>query len=421
MELGVLSYGLGMLYYAIVAGLERAYFRVNRLEVTLRVSQKSRLAAIAQVLLGQPTRFFLAARFGKLLGLAAMAFGAWLLVQQTETVGPKPLRYVLVGTGLLALLILVGEILVRWGYQSYPNRLFKLTGATVLPLYWLVWPLRQYAAWVERRAEVPINPLSGEAHLLPYPPLATGRLRREDFLENELLENTELDTEVFSKALQLNIVRVREFMVPRTEIIARPATTTFAELVQAFIETGVSRIVIYGQSLDEIAGFVHTLDMLGGEKPLTQLLQPVLFVPESMSASALLGEIDRQHRPLAIVLDEFGGTAGLVTLEDVVEVVFGEIEDEFDAPDTEGLTEKQLSPGVFHFAGRLEVDYLNRKYQLNLPSSAFSTLAGLVLHLAERIPATGEVFRCGPFQLTVLQASKRKIELIKLEKRRTGA
>lgn len=407
-----------LLYYAVLAGLERAFFRVNRLQVALRVSQKKWWARIVNKLLAQPSQFFLAARLGKMISLGGMALGVWLIGYLWYLEGGRTWHLVALAFMALFSVLLLGEVLVRWGFQNSPNALFMAFSWAAYPLFAIVFPLRWWSRRIEKRLHAETNPLSGETHVLPYPPLATGRLRKEDFLENELLENTELDTEVFSKALQLNEVRVRDFMVPRTEIIALPGSSTLEELHAKFLESEVSRIVVYGDNLDEIQGYVRSLDLLKGSTNITEMLQPVMLVPETMSASSLLGEINQQHRSLAIVLDEYGGTAGLVTIEDLVEIVFGEIEDEYDEPDTDPLTEKEVAPGVYHLAGRLEVEYLNRKYKFQLPMGTYSTLAGLVLHLAEHIPKTGEVFRCGGWQLTVLQASPRKVELVKLEKRR---
>jgi CBS domain containing-hemolysin-like protein len=201
-------------------------------------------------------------------------------------------------------------------------------------------------------------------------------------------------------------------MVPRNEIVAVSQDDTLEELRNKFIEFGVSRIPVYSNSIDNITGYVHVFDMFRRPETIGSIIKPMLYVPESTPAHLMLSRFISERRNIAVVLDEFGGTSGMVTMEDVIEEIFGEIEDEFDE---ERMTEKMISPGEFVFAARLEIDYLNGKYRLGLPESdEYETLAGLIIHHHESIPAVNETILIKGFRFDILSASGTRIEQVLL-------
>ena len=223
----------------------------------------------------------------------------------------------------------------------------------------------------------------------------------------------ETEIKIFQNALDFSHVKVRECMIPRTEIVALSADETVDELKKIFIDTQRSKILIYRDSIDNITGFVHSSEMLKSPQDISSILIPVSIVPESMAASELLTMLTRQHKSIAVVVDEFGGTSGLVTLEDVMEEIFGEIHDEHD---TEEFVEKKFSDTEFAFSGRLEIDYLNSKYHFNIPeNTAYETLGGFILHHYENIPEANNQIIITPFIFTVMKMDGTRIALVRMK------
>jgi CBS domain containing-hemolysin-like protein len=200
--------------------------------------------------------------------------------------------------------------------------------------------------------------------------------------------------------------------LPRNEIIAIEENEPVERLVSLMAETGLSRILVYKGSIDNIIGYVHAFDLYSRPKKIQSLIKPIIIAPETMTANKILTTFIQQHKSIALVVDEFGGTSGIVTMEDIIEEIFGEIDDEYDKGEK---TEKQVSPNEFVFSGRHEIDYLNEKYLIGLPESDdYETLAGLILHYNEDIPIIGEEIRIGNFVFIILQATKTRIEQVQL-------
>ena len=225
-------------------------------------------------------------------------------------------------------------------------------------------------------------------------------------------ESAETEVKLFKNALDFSKVKLREIMVPRTEIEMLDLNSTMDELRQRFVETGYSRIIFYDQNIDNIVGYVHSSVIFKNPESFKPFINNVLIVPETMPANKLLSTFIREHRSIAIVVDEFGGTSGMVTSEDILEEIFGEIEDEHDTTD---IIEKKISDTEFIFSGRSEIDLINEKYQINLPETEdFETLAGLILYHYESIPKINSVLKIGAFQFKILKATNTRIELVKL-------
>lgn len=228
----------------------------------------------------------------------------------------------------------------------------------------------------------------------------------------EKKESIETEAKLLKNALDFSKVKLREIMVPRTEIEMLDINSTFNELHQRFAETGYSRIIFYDGNIDNIIGYVHSSVIFKNPESFKPFINNVLIVPETMPANKLLSTFIREHRSIAIVVDEFGGTSGMVTSEDILEEIFGEIEDEHDTID---IIEKKLSETEFIFSGRSEIDLVNEKYQLNLPESEdFETVAGFILYHYESIPKINTTIKIGAFQFKILKATNTKIELVKL-------
>ncbi|MEZ4688504.1 MAG: hemolysin family protein [Bacteroidia bacterium] len=242
--------------------------------------------------------------------------------------------------------------------------------------------------------------------------------------DNEDADVSELDREMFANAIAFRETKAKEFMIPRTEIEAVPIDTSLEELLQRFIETKLSKLIVYGESLDDIQGYVHSMSLFEEHKSLTDAIQEVLIAPESMLASNLLADFNDSHKTLAIIVDEFGGTAGLVTMEDLVEEIFGDIEDEYDKEEVqqeEDLIMRKNADGSYLLGARLEIDDINEDEDLALESplpedEAYTTLGGLFIHYAEMIPEPGHEIEVGPWLLKALEVAPTRIVLIELKR-----
>jgi len=231
-------------------------------------------------------------------------------------------------------------------------------------------------------------------------------------LISETTKKQKDNLQLFKNVLEFSKIRVRDCMIPRAEIVAVDYNTTLEDLKKRFVETGLSKIVIYENEFDNIIGYITLKSLFKKPFFLKQHIIPVTFVPETMYANTLLHQLIQEHKSLAIVIDEYGGVSGLVTIEDILEEIFGEIVDEHDSIN---LIEKQLNDNEYIFSGRLEIEYINEKYSLNLPESEdYDTLAGFIFHHYANIPATNEIINIDNYQFKILKATSKKIELVKL-------
>ena len=236
---------------------------------------------------------------------------------------------------------------------------------------------------------------------------------------NEQMENIsdydQIDNEImiFQNALEFPEIRSKEVMVPRTEITSIEINESIINLTKIFIQTGHSKIIVYNNTIDDILGYVHAFDLFKNPKSIKSILIPVKFVPETMLAKDVLNLLTKKHKSLAVVLDEYGGTSGILTIEDIVEELFGEIEDEYDSGD---LIEKVIDINSFLFSARLEVDYVNEKYKLKLPENEnYETIGGLIVNHTETITSKKECIKIGDFEFIVEKVSNTKIELVSLK------
>lgn len=224
-------------------------------------------------------------------------------------------------------------------------------------------------------------------------------------------EEAEIDAKIFNNAIEFKTVKVRECMIPRTEIVAVEEKDTIEELRDLFDESGHSKIIVYKDSIDEVIGYCHALELFKKPTKLKDILTPILIVPETMLANELLIQFIQERRSIALVVDEYGGTSGLVSIEDVIEEIFGDIRDEHD---DEYLTEQQIDETNYIFSARHEIDYLNDKYELNLPEGEYDTLGGFIFEFHEDIPEVNEVIEIPPFVFKIFTMEENRIDKVKL-------
>jgi putative hemolysin len=237
----------------------------------------------------------------------------------------------------------------------------------------------------------------------------------EQFLEQSSVHDVdeqEFDTELFENALSLADTKIRECLIPRKEIIAIPETATIEAVKEKFIETKLSKLIVYKENIDTITGYVHQLGLFKNPNTISEILLPIPAVPESMNASDLINKFTKDRKSIAWVVDEFGGTAGIVTMEDLLEELFGEIKDEYDVDD---FVEKQIAKDEYIFSGRLEIDYLREHYNLSFPDTEPETLSGFIIQEHETIPKQRERIVIGNYEFEILNVSATRIEMVKMK------
>lgn len=403
-----------ILLSAIFSGLEIAFITADKMQLEIINKRGGLIAKILTAFTTHPSRFIATLLIGN--NLALVTFGIYM----EEILEPRINFYT--DNTILVLLIqtIISTVIILLFAEYLPKTLFRLKPNHALrffayPLYLLFWSLK----WVVNlivgfskfilkkflKADVREDrPIIGRIELLEY---------LSDRVEN-LESSEELDAEVqyYKNVLDFQSVKVRDCMVPRTEIVALDVKTPIDKLNKVFIETGHSKILIYKNSVDEVIGFVHSKEVFKQPKDISSIILPVGYIPESMTAQRALNNFIQLRKSVLVVVNEFGGTAGMLTIEDVLEEILGEIEDEHDKID---LTEEQLTENEFLLSGRLEVDYLNENFQLNIPTDeSYETLAGYIYTQTEAIPKEGETIVLDRFSILIEKVGETRIELVKL-------
>ena len=230
--------------------------------------------------------------------------------------------------------------------------------------------------------------------------------------DNKQEETADVDTKIFNNALEFKEVRVRDCMIPRTEIVGIDVEDSIEDLRRTFVESGHSKVIVYKDTIEDVVGYCHSLELFKKPKDIKSILTPITIVPEAMPAQDLMIKMSAERRSVALVVDEYGGTAGLISLEDIVEQIFGEIQDEYD--DNEDWIEKKLEDGSYLLSARHEIEYLNEKYHWNLPEGDYDTLGGLIITVNEDLPEINEVVTLAPFNFTILTMQDARIDTVRV-------
>ena len=404
--------------------MEIAFVSANRIHIEIEKKQDSFLAGILRRLTASPSKFIASMLIGNNLALVVYGYymGRVLMAILPQGLATDPYWQQLVfeefqlltHTVISTLVILfTAEFTPKVFFQIYANTLLK---ALAVPAY-LFFVLFSGFSWLVIRISDALLRLFKAGSIDQSDVFS--KVELGDYISQQLQsakDDQELDSEIhmFQNALEFAEVKAREIMVPRNEITAIELHDNVDELRQLFIETGYSKILVYRDTIDDIIGHVHSFDLFKKPRSLRTITKPVEYVPETMLVHDILNALIKKRRGIAIVLDEYGGTSGMLTIEDIVEELFGEIEDEHD---TIEYTEEQKGPNTFLFSGRLEVDYLNEKYKLELPENdEYETLAGLVMSFTEEIPEVDTEIRLEKFVFTVIEVSQTRIEKIRLKR-----
>jgi putative hemolysin len=403
-----------VLLVAFFEGIEIAFVSTNKLSIELRKKQGKKSGIILSKFLEKPSSFMAALLIGAnimlvIYGLLVSKLMAplWNYIH-IENAYVKLLVETLLGT---LIILIFGGLLPKAIFRAKNDALLNFFAPAANFFYAILLPISTFfvgmAQWILKIIfDVKLTPKSE----------AFGKTDVEFYYqqtkENDD-ESAELNQELFENALQLPSVKIRECLVPRKEIIALPITATVQEATLKFIETKLSRLIILEENIDNIVGYIHHLDLFKNPSTLQEIIMPISAVPESMTASDLITKLTMEHRSVAWVVDEFGGTSGIVTLEDVLEEIFGEIKDEYD---TEDFVDKQLSADEFIFAGRLELDYLQQQHNLEFEEVEAETLSGYIIAMHGSIPTAEERIIIGRQEFTIINVSDTRIESVKLRK-----
>jgi putative hemolysin len=404
---------ISILLIAFFEGLEIAFVSANKLSIELKKKQGKKVGFILSNFLERPNKFIAVLLIG--LNIVLVVYG--LLVGKALAPIWNKLNidnyYVrlLIETVISTVVVLIfGGILPKALFRAKNDMLLHFFAPVANFFYNLLQPIASFfvnaAHWILKIIfDVKLNPKieSFSRTDLEYYYQQTKEIDEE---------NNELNNELFENALELPNIRIRECLVPRKEIYGVEKNTSIEVLKEKFVETKLSRLIVYDENIDNIIGYVHHLDMLKKAREIDQIIIAIPAVPESMTASDLISKLTQERKSVAWVVDEFGGTSGIVTMEDVLEEIFGEIKDEYD---TEDFIDKQLSKEEFILAGRLELDYLIDKYDLVFESNEAETLSGYIIEQHETIPAANEHIVIGNHEFTILNVSDTRIETVKLK------
>lgn len=416
MELTYIIILCALVASAFFSGSEIAFVTANRLKIELDKQKGTVSGKLLSYFVKNDNRFIAALLLGN--NIALVVYGIWMakLLEPVITIWITNTSLILtIQTILSTLLILfTAEFLPKATFQINPNRMLQVLSFPLLLFYVLLYPFTLFTIFLSngvlKLAKVDINNIDtafSKIDLDEYVKDINERMSEsgENELENEM--------QILQNALGFSEVKARDCMIPRTEIVALDIEDDIATLKETFVKTGLSKIIIYRDSIDNIIGYTHSFDLFKKPVAIKNILLPISFVPEAIPAKELLEQFAKQHGNISVVVDEYGGTSGLVTIEDVIEEIFGDIEDEHDK---DQLVEEQLSENRYLFSARQDIDYLNDTYDLKLQdSSEYETLGGLIIHHLETIPEEGTVLTLAEHVITIKAVSDRRIELVEVE------
>jgi CBS domain containing-hemolysin-like protein len=409
---------------AFFSGMEIAYVSSKKINIEIEKKQQGILAKILTKLTARPSKFIATMLIGNNIALVIYGFFMGdLLVEWFQSSLPSNsniVNFLFVDFSLLTqtiistlIILFTAEFLPKVFFQIYANSLLKLLAIPAYFFYQLFSYISNFVIWISDLVLKKFFKTDGDQVQLAFTKVELGNYISEQMESAEENDNIDTEIQIFQNALEFSEVKAREVMIPRTEITAVDVSETSKNLNALFTETGFSKILIYKDTMDDILGYVHSFELFKKPKTLKSILVPVEFVPETMLIKDILSVLIKKRKSISVVLDEYGGTSGIITVEDIVEELFGEIEDEHD---TVVLLEEKLDDDLYKFSARLEVDYLNETYKINLPESEnYETLGGFIVDFTEEIPQQNEIVKIDRFQFTILEVSNTKIDLVELK------
>ena len=422
METDILIIIASLILSAFFSGMEIAYVSSNKIHIEIEKKQNDLIAKVLTKLTEKPSKFIATMLVGNNLALVIYAYFMGDLLQtwlEGADFGYLWLTNFFVEFSLLTqtvistlLVLFTAEFLPKVFFQIYANSLLKIFAVPAYLFYVVFSFLSSFIIWISDLLLKKFFKTEGDEVQLAFTKVELGNYINEQIDSFETNEELDSEIQIFQNALEFSEVKSREVMIPRTEIVAVEKNQSPSDLNKQFTETGLSKILVYQDSIDDIIGYVHSFELFKKPATITDVLMPVIFVPETMLVKDVLSILIKKRKSMAVVIDEYGGTSGMMTVEDIVEELFGEIEDEHDSV---VLIEEKLEEDTYKFSARLEVDYLNETYKLELHEDEnYETLGGLIVNHTEGIPEEGDIVDIDGYQFNILQTSTTKIELVKV-------
>lgn len=403
---------ISMCLSAFFSGIEIAFISANKLRIELRAKQGFYTDKILSRYVKNPSAFISTTLVANSIGL--VVYGIFMGDVLNGTLMPvihsEFLRYIIVTVISTIFILITAEFLPKSLFRINPDLILS---ALIIPFqffYFLLWPFVSFIVLISklilrifsRQSIGKIEPVFSKVDLDHY-------ISQAD--EKHLHDESDVDAEMFRNALDFGNIRLRDCMIPRTELVALDEESSIEELTDTFVESAHSKVLIYRENIDNIVGYIHLTELFSKPKDIKSVLMPIIVASDATPAQELLRELIRKRRSMAVVVDEFGGTAGIVAIEDIMEEIFGEIEDEHDV---EHLKETTITEGRYIFSGRLEVYYLNEKYDLTIPEGDYTTLGGYIISLCESIPKSKEIIRDEKLEFLISKVRGARIEEVEV-------
>ena len=424
MDTSMLIIILSLIFSAFFSGMEIAFISANKIHIEIEKKQDDFLAKVLTRLTKKPSKFIATMLIGNNIALVIYGlFMGELLMNWFIGLAPSLngfMNLMLTDFSLLTqtiistiIILITAEFLPKVLFQIYANSLLKILAVPAYIFYIIFSFVSDFIIKVSDFILRTLFKTDGDETQLVFSKLELGDYITEQMETVEKEDVIDSEIQIFQNALEFSAVKAREVMVPRTEITAVELHENTKIITKLFTDTGYSKILIYKDTIDNIIGYVHSYELFKRPKTIKSILRPVEFVPETMLIQDVLNVLTKKRKSIAVVLDEYGGTSGIMTVEDIVEELFGEIEDEHDTTD---YLEEQVNDNTFKFSARLEVDYLNENYKLELPENdEYETLAGLIVNEKGEIPEQNAEIKIGKFIFTILEVSNTKIDLVLLQ------
>lgn len=415
MEISIII--LCLILSAFFSGMEIAFISSNKIYLELEKKQDGFISEILTKLTEKPSKFIAAMLIGNNITLVVYGFFMGDLIMEwvvSFNYHFSDFLSLFIQTVISTVIVLItAEFLPKVFFQIYSNSLIKIFAVPAYGFYLLFYFISTFLIWVSDFILKKFLKTEGDQVQLYFSKVELGNYITEQMSTVEDDEEVDSEIQIFQNALEFSGVKARDIMTPRTEIVAVDLYDSVAELKDLFVQTGYSKIVVYENSLDEIIGYVHSFDLFKKPKHIKSVVIAVEYVPETIYIKDVMDLLTKKRKSVAVVLDEYGGTSGIITVEDIVEELFGEIEDEHDLD--EELIEKELEEGVYLFSTRFDVEYLNQTYKFQIPESdSYGTLGGFIVDFTKEIPQKGDVIAIGNYHFVIEEATNKKIELVKM-------
>jgi len=408
---------LSLLFAAFFTGMETVFVSSSKLKIEFDRKQRKFSSRIIAIFIHHPAQYFFTMMVGYHIALViyGVVFTWWLVPVMMEQIPYLAGALVVtIAVAALAFFLLAGY-LPKVLFRMAPNVIMNICAFPLLAFYGLMYPI---TGFIKGIAHVFIRLLTKVDLAKSDDNTVFASADPDDFVIGELQpvskeeQDVEHEIKILQNALDFSTVKLRDCMIPRTDIVAVEENDSIAELKQKFIDTGVSKIIVYNEDIDNVIGYVHSNELFKNPSSIRSMINQLTFVPETMSGNRMMQLFMQERRSIAIVVDEYGGTAGLLTLEDLIEEIFGDIEDEHDK---DNLVERKIQENEYLFSGRLEIEHLNDTFHLDIPEKDdYDTLAGFILYHHLNLPRAGEMIKIEPYTFIIRKVTNTRIDLVQM-------